>query len=174
MAASVPEQDGCIIQPGYLAVSDSPARIGAVCGSCVVICVRDRVKKSGGVACCVYPRARRGEQPTNYHAETAVGALVESIAGKGKFTGNMEAFIFGGGHLDAGAAKRAERTLRAARRVLGEKGVKIAAEDVGGSIGRKILFDIFSGDVAVLKTRRIRKTDWVPELLLPDNLKRGR
>lgn len=174
MAGPVPEQEGCIIQPGYLAVSPSPARIGAVCGSCVVICLRDGMSRAGGAACCIQPRARRGEKPTNYHAVTAVNSLVEHVSNGNWRTARMEAFLFGGGHVDARAQRRAEQTLRAARRALKRKGVRIVTEDVGGSVGRKILFDTGSGDIAVLKTRKIRKTDWVPELTMPGRITGGR
>ena len=51
--------------------------------------------------------------------------------------------------------------MSVARRALSRRGIRVASEDVGGSLGRKIVFDTGSGQVAVLKVRNIRKSDWV-------------
>jgi chemotaxis protein CheD len=48
-----------------------------------------------------------------------------------------------------------------ARKILREKGIAIASEDVGGSVGRKIVFDLATGHVAVLKVHKVRDEDWI-------------
>jgi chemotaxis protein CheD len=41
-------------------------------------------------------------------------------------------------------------------------GISIVSEDVGGALGRKIVFNTLTNDVAVLKTDGVRKSDWFP------------
>ena len=73
--------------------------------------------------------------------------------------GNFEAHIFGGAALDSNDG-RGHANIAMARKVLSSRGISIATEDVGGSKGRKILFDPETGHVAVLKVHSIRREDW--------------
>lgn len=55
------------------------------------------------------------------------------------------------------------QNVETARKVLKKKDIAIISEDVGGMMGRKIAFDIKTGQVAVLKVHEynIRDTDWI-------------
>jgi len=154
----------CFIAPGYLAVCQEPTLIGVVCGNGVVVCLRDRIKRIGGVAHYIYPRTQRRQRPSNYHAEVAIKSLVSCILDQNGYMRNCEALLFGGGNLRGYAKKRAEQTIRATRKILRKMDITIVSEDFGGSMGRKIMFNTYSGETVALKTRNVRKTDWVPEL----------
>jgi chemotaxis protein CheD len=55
-----------------------------------------------------------------------------------------------------------KENIAMARQVLRRMGISIVSEDVGGELGRKIVFNTLTSDVAVLKTEGIRKSDWYP------------
>jgi chemotaxis protein CheD len=84
------------------------------------------------------------------------------LANGGKCS-RMEAQIFGGAyhvnpsHKDIGADN-----FKAARQILKNKQVKIVSEDVGGELGRKIVFNTHTGEIVILKVGRLRHSDWYP------------
>jgi chemotaxis protein CheD len=76
----------------------------------------------------------------------------------------LVAQIFGGGHPSdqqyAGKPNIGQENVEAARKVLSRRGIKVVSEDVGGHLGRKIAFEIETGNVAVLRVQDIRESDW--------------
>ena len=162
------EYERCVIKPGYLAISPAPSVIFSVCGCGVVIVLRDRIKRVGGLAFCLFPRPRWGQKRTNYFADVAVTSLVKSLLGCDCYPEDMEAQLFGGASLNPWQRHRAAKVVKACRKTLQQFRINIASEDVGGNLGRKIVFNTHSGETAVLKTRKIRKSDWVPELAMAE------
>jgi chemotaxis protein CheD len=50
----------------------------------------------------------------------------------------------------------------AARKVLAGKKIRVVSEDVGGQMGRKIVFNTHTNEVGVIKVEKLRKKDWYP------------
>ena len=158
------ENVSCVIQAGHLAYSEDSVFFCAVCGNGVVVTLRDRVNRIGGMAHVVYPRLDPESRPTNFYADTAVGSLIKILFYLGSESGrNLEAQILGGGHLDGMGKKRAEECVRVVRKLLKKEKIRLLTEDVGGVLGRKIIFNTSSGETSALKTSRIRRMDWLPE-----------
>ena len=154
----------CIVQAGHLAYSQDPAFLCAVCGNGVVVTVRDSQLCIGGVIHVVYPRLEGENRPTNFHADTALRSLLKVLFDLGcSSCRHMEAQIFGGGHQNGLGKERAEECIRAVRKILKDKEIEIISEDIGGSLGRKIIFNTANGETAAVKTSRIRRMDWLPE-----------
>jgi chemotaxis protein CheD len=40
--------------------------------------------------------------------------------------------------------------------------IRIISEDVGGDIGRKLVYNTFSNEVVVYKVKKLRRSDWYP------------
>jgi chemotaxis protein CheD len=75
---------------------------------------------------------------------------------------DLEAQIFGGAVGGKGFDERlGTRNVEVARRMLTRKGIAVVSEDTGGQRGRKVVFDLATGEVAVFKVRKIRDTDWI-------------
>jgi chemotaxis protein CheD len=49
-----------------------------------------------------------------------------------------------------------------ARKVLLRKGIAILSEDIGGELGRKIVFNTHSNELAIIKVEKLRNADWYP------------
>ncbi len=160
----------CYIQPGQIAYSYDPSLICAVCGNGVLVMIRDRMKRVGGVAHCIYPKRVFWDKPTNYHADIAIASLVNRLKGCHLVSRYWEAQLFGGGNYHGYEEKRAEKVLKRVRNVLKKYAIRIVSEDVGGAMGRKVIFNTLSGEVIVHKTRKIRKTDWTPERQRPQKI----
>lgn len=133
----------------------------AVAGPGVAVCLWSA---TAGVAClahfsraCVYDPAAATARYGNVAVPRAI-ALVREAAGESA----IEAQIFGGAVPNGQDPSIASGNVDVARRVLAARGIRIASEDVGGTKGRKIVFDGRSGHVAVVKVHRLRDGDWNP------------
>ena len=56
----------------------------------------------------------------------------------------------------------AKENIGIARVVLERFRVKIVSEDVGGAVGRKLVYNTFSNEAVVYKTVKLRHGDWYP------------
>lgn len=160
------EHARCILSPGYLAVSDTPSLLCSVCGNGVVVTLWDPVKKHGGMAHCIFSKPKRSEKPTNYHASIAIPSLVKQLLDLNPEACRFEAQLFGGGSGNGEHRKKAHGVITVIRKTFKKVRVTVVSEDIGGMIGRKIVFDTHSGDVLVIRTKKVRTSDWLPEHLV--------
>lgn len=58
--------------------------------------------------------------------------------------------------------KAARENIRIARSILREQRIKTISEDVGGSMGRKIVYNNFKNEGVVYKVNVLRSGDWYP------------
>ncbi len=154
----------CFIQPGQLAFSRDPSLICSVCGNGVLVVLRDRIKKVGGMAHCVFYKRERNANPSNYHVDNAIYSLLRSLSSVNAVKHHLEAQLYGGGTYLGRNEKRAGKVVNRVKKILKRLDIKIISEDIGGSLGRKIFFNTNSGETIVFKTRKVRKTDWKPEV----------
>ena len=157
----------CIVSPGFIVVTQEPTLICSVCGNGVVITLWDKAKKSGGMAHCIYPSGDK-RKATNYSADVAVVQMLKKIFDLNARVADLDAQIIGGGSVGNCARGRAHKTVKVARKMLRKHGITVVSEDIGGSVGRKIIFDTHSGDIMVLKTRNVRRADWIPESMIQE------
>jgi chemotaxis protein CheD len=163
--STLPEIYNCVIQPGHLAYSQESSLIFTVCGNGVVVTLRDKIRGIGGIAHCIYPNAKTGEEPSHYHADTALKSLFK-VFGRATLSAphRFEAQLIGGGNYKGVHRARAEEVIKLVRKHLKKMNIEIVSEDLGGSLGRKVIFNTSSGETMVLKTSKVRRTDWLPEL----------
>jgi len=148
------------LEPGCIYVSREEGAVQTVLGSCVSICLWDSELKCGGMNHFIYPHTSNKELATPKYGNVSTVALIKLMSDEGCEVSRLTAHILGGGHPDGATECTGSRNIEAARRILKEKGIKILSEDVGGSVGRKVVFDIATGHVAVLKVNKIRSDDW--------------
>lgn len=121
-------------------------------GSCVAICLHDPVAKVAGMAHVLLPNkslSRNAENPAKF-PQSAIPLLVEKMEGLGAQKSRLTARLVGGasmfGNLSpSGAVQMGERNVVASRQVLEEQGIKITAEDTGGTTGRSIRLQAVDG-----------------------------
>lgn len=166
MVRQVNQYSNSMLSPGYIALSREPALLCAVCGNGVVVTVWDRLRHAGGMCHCVFARRGRSDKPSNYYADIAVPQLVRGMLKQDSRPHNLEAQLFGGGNLRGFYARRAMQVVAVVKKVLKRMRVTVVSEDIGGTVGRKIVFDTRSGDVVVVKTRKVRSSDWAPDYLI--------
>ena len=149
-----------------IAISQSPQRLVAYgLGSCVGVTLYDGKNKTGGLAHVMLPTSRlhSTEAPPGKYADTAMSAMLAEMLKAGSSLRGLQAKIIGGANMFASLTQNSVpiglRNVSAIRQVLGEMGIPIVGEDVGGTHGRTMIFDLEDGRVEV------RKLNLPPEYL---------
>jgi chemotaxis protein CheD len=128
------------VRMGELAVSntvgDELVAIGL--GSCVGVAMVDRKAGVAGLAHVVLPESHGKPGPAGKFADLAVPDLVARLSERGAARGRLEAVLIGGARMftvgasfDIGA-----RNADAVREALLREGIRVAADETGGTRGR--------------------------------------
>lgn len=150
------------VQPGYLAFSEEETCMRTVVADGLVVCIWDSTLACGGMSHFMRPMAESLEEATPVFGNAATIGLINMGEAAGCLRKDLKAHILGGTVSSSAPSQNiGEMNAAVARQVLAKKGIRIVSEDIGGTVGRKILFNTFSGELAVLKVDKVRKSDWV-------------
>jgi chemotaxis protein CheD len=134
-------------------VSSNPAVLRTILGSCVGVCVYDRMKKVGGLAHILLPNWVKDGVKEKY-ADTAIPMLVNQLLKMGCTREFMSAKIAGGASMfrfqaNLTLGQIGERNVEAVRKALAERNIPIVVEDVGGNVGRVLDFFLEDGRMKI-------------------------
>jgi chemotaxis protein CheD len=126
-------------------------------GSCLGIVFHDASTGVGALAHAMHPRRERVKNNANRakFVDAVIPVVIRRMLQWGARRERIEAKIFGGARMfDSfkgcrGVLQIGDENIAAAREVLGEHGIPIVAECVGGTSGRTLTFDASNGSVAV-------------------------
>lgn len=132
-------------------IAKCPDKLRTVLGSCVGVAIFDRVSKVGGLAHVMLPDSSIGKGDKGKFADTAVDALIEDVASAGGDPRRLTAKISGGASMFGKTVDKGigERNIQAVKERLKKHMIRLAAEDVGGTKGRRMILDPASGEVTV-------------------------
>jgi chemotaxis protein CheD len=153
------------ILPGEYYVTRSDEAISTVLGSCVSVCVRDPVRNVGGMNHFMLPQdASTG--PNNWldpaiglatrYGSHAMESLINDLLKLGATRERLEIKVFGGGRVLSGMTDVGARNIAFIHSFIELEGYTIAAQDVGGTQPRKVVYFPSSGRV---KMRRLRPVE---------------
>ena len=127
-------------------------------GAGIGMSVHDPVGGLGGILNFILPDSTRanGNNPTKspfMFADTGIAALLKSLFEQGAKAENLKVVIAGGAHImdQSGVFNIGQKNLEALKTNLGDHGVKIFHEAVGGIKSRTISLEIGSGR-SIIKT----------------------
>jgi len=125
-------------------------------GSCVGVAIRDPQTNVGGLAHVMLPDSNAVKNNSNIakFADTGVVELVRQMEAAGAQKRRMVAKIAGGAQMFAMQSKTelmrvGDRNVEAVKKILGELGIKILAEDTGANYGRTVEFYPETGDYLI-------------------------
>lgn len=124
-------------------------------GSCVGICLYDKVVKVAGLAHIMLPSSQASSEETlnrMKYADTAIVDMVKRMSIFGAQLGRITARIAGGAQMFAASSdiyNIGERNLKAVTEILGGLAIPIIARDTGKNYGRTVYFDAGTGEVRV-------------------------
>jgi chemotaxis protein CheD len=138
------------IHVGQLHIDNAPAAISTVLGSCVSVCLYDKVLGIGGMNHYLLPFWNGNGLQSPKFGNIAIPKLIEAMQEKGSHLKNIEAKIFGGASMSASLLDTmmiGQKNILVAREILKEYKIAIVAQDVGEKNGRKIQFNLEHGKV---------------------------
>ncbi len=143
------------LHAGQIFASAEPSEVSVILGSCVGVLLVDAARQAGGASHYLLPYDGQGRPRSPRYGNAAIAELVARMLGLGSRKEDLEAKVFGGAsilkHDRPDGRSLGSQNIEVARRVLGDEGIRIVAEDVGGYEGRKIVFLTDEGDVWVKK-----------------------
>lgn len=125
-----------------------------ILGSCVGVCLYDRMKKIGGLAHILLPLdTANGAIPEKY-ADTAIPLLVQNLIKEGAKKEFLSAKIAGGASMfkfepNVTLGQIGDRNVEEAKKALEKLHIPILEEDTGGNAGRVIDFFMIDGHLKV-------------------------
>lgn len=159
------------LKPAEYYFGDQPARVATVLGSCVALSLYHRHSRLGAMCHALAPDCggatacqNKCTQMSRY-VNCMIPAMIRSFFSRGIKPGDIEVKLFGGAAMIDTDSRRASRgvgalNVEAVREILRLNSLKLRTCDVGGRIGRKIVFDTRTGEVFL---KRLRPADWRPQ-----------
>ncbi len=135
--------------PGQFVVSSAPVLITTVLGSCVSVCLWDKQTHMAGINHYLLP----GTEEDTANPDRGLSAtrmLIRSVLNRKSSIENLEAKVFGGCnsiYQGNDLFRIGVRNVEMAFTVLKEFDIRVTAQHVGGSYGRKIVFNTSTGKV---------------------------
>lgn len=128
-------------------------------GSCVGIVLYDKELSSAAMGHVMLPELESASLSARENkakfATSCIDLLLDSLKKHGVVGQNVEAKIAGGANMFPSISDEfnnvGARNVSAAKKRLGELGIKLVSEDCGGNEGRTIFFDIATGMLRVKK-----------------------
>jgi len=136
--------------PSTLFVGTAPYCVRTILGSCIAVCLYDRTLAFGGINHYMLPLWTGSSIPSPKYGDVSIDLLIKRMQGLGSRKQNLVAKIFGGATQHATGPKPfgiGERNISIAVDVLGRHGIEIQRRSVGGTQGRKIVFNTGTGQV---------------------------
>ncbi len=159
----MPEFGKHYLYPGALFINKMPYYITTILGSCVAVCLYDTRLKIGGMNHFLLPFWNGEELPSPKFGNIAIKQLVSKMRYIGCREEDMVAKVFGGAAVLKTKQEVffiGERNIKIAKETLKNIGIDIVAESTAGKLGRKIIFNTFTGEVHqryIMKTNNNKK-----------------
>ncbi len=136
---------------GQAIVAADPAKLTTILGSCIAVALYSPPLRLGMLSHVVLPHATG---PTTYpakFADTAVPHMLSTLQEHGARLGGLVAKIAGGACMfgDSKFMQIGDANVQAAVEALATAGMPVVGQDVGGTVGRRVCFDLATGCITV-------------------------
>ncbi len=158
------------ILPGQYYVSKNDELIATVLGSCISVCVTDRVAGISGMNHFMLPlyTEKHAESwgSTVISAETRYGNfamehMINDIINHGGVKSRLELKVIGGGRVMDKMTDVGLRNISFVYDYIANERLNLVKEDVGDRYPRKVIFHVKSGKVKVRKLKKVSNTTLV-------------
>lgn len=144
--SSLPIRRIHVIQGEYQVVSEPNVVLSTVLGSCVAACLRDPEAGVGGMNHFLLPGGdTSGRQEADRYGAYLMELLINGLLKRGARRDRIEAKLFGGARMLQGLSDIGAQNSAFAREFLANEGIRILAENLGGTHGRRLEFFPVSG-----------------------------
>lgn len=146
------------LKPGEVYISQAPALVSTILGSCVSVILYSRDARAGVMCHAMLPHGTDGAELR--YVDSAVDCLYETLRAISGRADGFEAKLFGGSDMLGpparanGALSIGRQNVDAALKSIERLGLRLAASDTGGDRGRKVFFYSGTGEVLVRPVRK--------------------
>ncbi len=144
------------IHVGEIHIGARPTEISTILGSCVAVCLYDKVQQIGGMNHYLVPLWNENGLQSPKFGNISIPRLIEGMNNVGCSIKDMEAKIFGGANvIDVSSHELmvGRKNILIAKEILKEYGIPITAQDVGGEKGRRIMMRSDTGKILLKYTK---------------------
>jgi len=138
------------IHVGEIFVGAKPTEISTVLGSCISVCIFDKIEQVGGMNHYLVPLWNDNGLQSPKYGNISIPKLIDNMLNIGCEKYNLEAKIFGGANVINVSQEDmmiGRKNILIAKEILKDYGIKITAQDIGGTRGRKILMISDTGKI---------------------------
>jgi chemotaxis protein CheD len=135
------------LYPSALFAEKERYMVDTILGSCVAVCLFDSVKKIGGINHYMLPLWNGNGLASPKFGNIATEKLIEKMIKNGASLENIKAKVFGGANQMESSMNIGERNIEISKEVLQQHGIRIIAENTGGTVGRKLRYCTGTGQV---------------------------
>ncbi len=133
-------------------IDNSPKKLKTVLGSCVGICFYEPKQKIGSMAHIMLPKKHNVVKNNYKFADTAIPEMIKYFKKKSIRIDELQAKIFGGAQIFFSNSNSVipdigNMNIEMVRKILKKYKIPIISEEVGGTKGRTIIFDLEDGKV---------------------------
>jgi chemotaxis protein CheD len=132
---------------GQIVAGGSPRQMKAIVGSCIALALHHPLQKKGALAHVVMPASAGRTGAPGKFADTAVPRMLELLKELGVAACGLTAKFAGGANMfgSSGPLQIGGANIQAVAQALETAGIRIEAQDVGGTRGRRVTFDCAGG-----------------------------
>ena len=138
-----------IVQGEHVVVSQAGVVVSTVLGSCVAVCLVDRVAAVGGMNHFLLGEPAAGHATAvadlQRYGVHAMEILINAMLARGAQRDRLAAHVYGGANMVAGLGKIGSANAAFARRFLQVERIPVAHADLGGCSARRVEFMPFEG-----------------------------
>ncbi len=148
------------IHVGEVYIGAKPTEISTILGSCIAVCLYDKIHRIGGMNHYLVPLWNENGLQSPKYGNISIPRLVEGMLNIGCNIHNMEAKIFGGANvidITSESMMIGRKNIIIAKEILKEYGIPITAEDTAGEKGRRIMMRSDTGKIFLKYTKKSDK-----------------
>lgn len=154
-----------LLRPGYIYLALAPTIISSVLGSSVSVSIFDNKMKIGCMNHFNMPVSSAKDNSTALFGNIATSHIIHMMKSNGSLIKNLTAQIYGGAfNSSVSSYDIGVDNINIAKKILLNNKISILSEDIGGSLGRKVIFNTTNNESAILKVDTLRLEDWYPYL----------
>ena len=149
-------EKGHYLYPGNLFASKTPYIVTTVLGSCISVCMWDRILKIGGINHYMLALWNGEGLATPKYGNIAISKLYEKLLTYGCKHQNIRAKVFGGAeviNVTSSIMNIGQRNADIAFDMLKSLKIPVVSSDVGGKVGRKLIYNTQTGSVLMKKLK---------------------
>lgn len=157
-----------IVQGEFRVVAEPDVMITTLLGSCIAVCLHDRIARVGGMNHFLLPEPGAGAQiaagDRQRYGVHAMELLINAMMARGASRSRLRARVYGGATIVSAFGAIGADNAAFARRFLDAEGIEIGHTDVGGACPRKVEYLPFDGKARCIKVSEAAPP---PRLVLP-------